>query len=61
VIRRMLGGWRDVVVINDEAHHVYGQKRTRKGEDSECIKWSKILERVSKAAKLPLVGPEPTD
>jgi hypothetical protein len=60
VIRRMLGGWRDVVVINDEAHHVYGEKRTRKGEDSEYIKWSKILERVSKAAKLPLVGPEPT-
>lgn len=55
VIRRMLGGWRDVVVINDEAHHVYGEKRTRKGEDPDYIKWSKIIERVSKAAKLPLI------
>ena len=55
VIRRMLGGWRDVVVINDEAHHVYGEKRARKGEDPGYIKWSKIIERVSKAAKLPLV------
>ena len=55
VIRRMLGGWRDVVVINDEAHHVYGEKRTRKGEDPSYIKWSKIIERVSKAAKLSLV------
>jgi len=55
VIRRMLNGWRDVVVINDEAHHVYGEKRTRKGEDPDYIKWSKIIERVSKAAKLPLV------
>ena len=34
-IRRLLGGWRDLVVINDEAHHVYGEKRTRKGEDPE--------------------------
>ncbi len=30
-IRRLLGGWRDVVVINDEAHHVYGEKRTKQG------------------------------
>ena len=54
-VRRMLGGWRDLVVINDEAHHVYGEKRTKKGEDSGYIKWSRILERVSKAARLPLV------
>src|SRR6266566_4511458 len=55
VIRRMLGGWRDLVVINDEAHHVYGEKRTKKGEDPGYIKWSKILERISKAAKVSLV------
>ncbi len=54
-IRRMLGGWRDLVVINDEAHHVYGEKRTKKGEDPGYIKWSRILERVSKAARLSLV------
>ena len=34
-IRRLLGGWRDLVVINDEAHHVYGEKRRTKGEDPE--------------------------
>jgi type III restriction enzyme len=56
VIRRMLGGWRDLVVINDEAHHVYGEKRTKKGEDSAYIRWSKILGRVSKAAKVPAGG-----
>jgi len=54
-IRRLLGGWRDLVVINDEAHHVYGEKRARKGEDPDYIKWSRILERVSKAARLSLV------
>ncbi|MFO1361352.1 MAG: S24 family peptidase [Burkholderiales bacterium] len=54
-IRRLLGGWRDLVVINDEAHHVYGEKRTKKGEDAAYIKWSKILERVSKAARVSLV------
>ena len=54
-IRRMLKGWRDLVIINDEAHHVYGEKRTKAGDDPEFIKWSKILERVSKAAKVSLV------
>lgn len=54
-IRRLLGGWRDLVVINDEAHHVYGEKRVRKGEDPEYIKWSKILERIGKAARVSLV------
>jgi len=54
-IRRLLGGWRDLVVINDEAHHVYGEKRTRTGDDPQHIKWSKILERLSKAARVSLV------
>ncbi len=54
-IRRLLGGWRDLVVINDEAHHVYGEKRGRKGEDAEHIKWSKILGRIGKAARVSLV------
>lgn len=54
-IRRLLGGWRDVVVINDEAHHVYGEKRGKKGEDAEHIKWSKILDRIGKAARVSLV------
>jgi len=54
-IRRLLGGWRDLVVINDEAHHVYGEKRTKKGDDPGYIKWSRILDRVSKSAKLSLV------
>jgi type III restriction enzyme len=51
-IRRVLGGWRDVVVINDEAHHVYGEKRGKRGEEAEYIKWSKILDRISKAARV---------
>jgi len=54
-IRRLLGGWRDLIVINDEAHHVYGEKRGKKGEDPEYIKWSKILERIGKAARVGLV------
>jgi type III restriction enzyme len=54
-IRRLLGGWRDLVVINDEAHHVYGEKRKRAGDDPEYVKWSRILERIGKAARLSLV------
>src|SRR5581483_7662999 len=52
-VRRLLGGWRDLVVINEEAHHVYGEKRTKQGENPEYIKWSKILERIGKAAGEP--------
>ena len=55
VIRRTLGGWRDLVVINDEAHHVYGEKRTRAGEEPDYIKWSHILERISRASRVGLV------
>lgn len=55
-IRRLLGNWRDVVIINDEAHHVYGEKRTRKGEEPEMLKWNKILDRVSKATRVSLVA-----
>lgn len=53
-IRRLLSGWRDLVIINDEAHHVYGEKRAKKGEDPEYIKWSKIIERIGKAARISL-------
>lgn len=55
VVRRVLGGWRDLVILNDEAHHVYGEKRTRKDEEPQYIKWSKIIERVREAAKISLV------
>ncbi|MGH9024691.1 MAG: hypothetical protein ACRDWD_01020 [Acidimicrobiia bacterium] len=42
-IRKLLHGCRDVVVINDEAHHVYGEKRTRTADDLAYIRWSKII------------------
>lgn len=54
-VRREIGGARDLVVINDEAHHVYGAKRGKKGEEAEFIKWNKILDRVARAAKVGLV------
>jgi type III restriction enzyme len=55
VIQRMLRNWRDVFLINDEAHHAYGEKKTRKGEEPEFLKWSKILERIGKATRVSLV------
>jgi type III restriction enzyme len=54
-IRRHLGGWRDLVIINDEAHHVYGEKRTAKAEDSGYIKWSRIIEEIGAIASISLV------
>ena len=51
-IRRLLKGWRDVVVFNDEAHHVYGEKRTKRGEEPAYIRWSHILDRITKSARL---------
>lgn len=54
-IKRLLGAWRDLIVINDEAHHVYGEKRMRQGEEPAFIKWSKILDRIGKAARASLI------
>src|SRR2546422_794911 len=56
VIQRVLRNWRDVFVINDEAHHAYGEKKTRKGDEPEFLKWSKILERIAKATRVSLVA-----
>jgi type III restriction enzyme len=53
-IRRATKGWKDLVVINDEAHHVYGEKRTRRGEEPDYIRWNKIINLVSKVAKISL-------
>lgn len=55
VIQRMLKNWRDVFLINDEAHHAYGEKKSRKGEEPEFLRWSKILDRISKATRVCLV------
>lgn len=55
VVQRFLNNWRDVIIVNDEAHHAYGEKRTKKGEEPEFLRWSKILTRVSKATRVPLV------
>ena len=54
-IRRLLKRWRDLVVFNDEAHHVYGEKRTKPGEEPAYIRWSHILARITKCARLALV------
>jgi len=54
-VRRLLGNWRDLVVINDEAHHVYGEKRTRAGEEPAYIRWNKIIDRIKEAAPISLV------
>jgi type III restriction enzyme len=54
-IKKILKGWNDCIVINDEAHHVYGAKRTKKGEDPQHIVWSKIIHRIDEVAKLSLV------
>jgi type III restriction enzyme len=55
VIQRMLKNWRDVFVMNDEAHHAYGEKKARKGEEPEDLRWSKILDRIDKAMRVSLV------
>lgn len=54
-VRRLLGNWRDLVIFNDEAHHVYGEKRTKKGEDPQYIKWSKIIDRIRESSTVALV------
>ena len=54
-IRQLLKGWRDVVVINDEAHHAYGEKKAGAGEEPGFMVWSRVIERVGQIARIPLV------
>jgi type III restriction enzyme len=54
-VRRLLGNWRDLVVINDEAHHVYGEKKTKAGEEPAYIRWNKIIDRIKEASSISLV------
>lgn len=54
-VRHLIGNWRHLIIINDEAHHVYGEKRVAKGKEPEYIRWNEILEQISKAAKVGLV------
>jgi type III restriction enzyme len=54
-VRKLLKGWRNVVVINDEAHRVYGEKATKAGEEPAYIRWNKIMHAVDKVANLALV------
>jgi type III restriction enzyme len=53
-VRKVLGGWRDVVIVNDEAHHVYGEKKSRTGEP-QFVVWDKIIKRVKESVNLPLM------
>src|SRR6185369_7004530 len=39
----------------DEAHHVYGEKKAKKGEETEYLKWSKIIDRAASATRVALV------
>jgi type III restriction enzyme len=54
-IRQLLKGWRDVVVINDEAHHAYGEKKAGSGEEPGYMVWSRVIERVGQVARIPIV------
>ncbi len=54
-IRTFLRGWRDVVVINDEAHHAYGEKKAGEDQEPGFMVWSRVIERVGHVARLPLV------
>lgn len=54
-VQHIIGNWRDVIIINDEAHHVYGEKKVAKGEEPDYIRWNLVVDRISKSAKVPLV------
>jgi type III restriction enzyme len=54
-LRRYLRGWRDLMIINDEAHHVYGEKRSSKSDEPGYIKWSRIIDEIATVASISLV------
>lgn len=54
-IRQLIQNWHDLFIINDEAHHVYGEKRVSKGEEPDYVMWNAILNRISRVARVCLV------
>jgi type III restriction enzyme len=54
-IRKVIGHSKDLVILNDEAHHAYGEKRSKKGDEPGFIRWSHILERLAKITRVSLV------
>jgi type III restriction enzyme len=53
-IKKMLSGWSDAMIINDEAHHAWGQKRSA-GDEAGWIRWNEAIHAVSDALRLPLI------
>lgn len=51
-IRRLLRGWRDCIVINDEAHHAYGEKKVAGTDETGEIVWSRVIRTVNEVAPI---------
>lgn len=56
VIAKVIENARDIVIINDEAHHVYGEKKTSGDADPDYIVWNKIIQAVQAASRLALIA-----
>jgi type III restriction enzyme len=53
-IRKLLKGCRDLMILNDEAHHAYGEKKVAGGESGSTY-WHKVLSAVREVVDVPLV------
>lgn len=56
VIGKVIENARDIVIINDEAHHVYGDKKTSGDAEPDLIVWNKIIAAVQSASRLTLIA-----
>lgn len=56
VISRVIENARDIVIINDEAHHVYGDKKTSGDAEPDVIVWNRIIAAVQSASRLALIA-----
>ena len=53
-IKKLLRGWRDCIVINDEAHHAYGERKVPGTDEAGEIVWSRVLRTVNEVAPIAL-------
>ncbi len=54
-LKRFLGPWQDLIVLNDEAHHAHGKRRSTADDAPVMLRWTALLQHLARLAAVRLV------